>query len=494
MSTVLNVGAGQQYQSLASAIAGANQLGSNVVIKILAGTYANDGGTITASNVTVEGMGGLAKLVGASAGTGGKSAITAAGNNIILTNIDISGVTGAGNAGVLYTGGTLHLDGVDVHDNQTGVATTNVTGGVLDIETSHIDHNGSVSGGGDIDVGAIGTFTLYGTAVRDAVGGFEVRSLAQTDTLTYSVVADVSGAADHAVELPQGGKVTIFDTTIERGPNAMTKSMISWGSAGTTYAGSSMTINEAAFINDAYPNTGVTLFDKTPAALTFPYPSAAWNLPSLGIAAPADAVVAMSARNIYVNFDPTGGYSHPAITTLTGMSDGGVTLRGWAWGLNTTVSVSETVDGKTTLLGTAAVGPNASWSLTSHVKIDQSRVHSYTMSMVDGSGSVDRMHGSLILADTGSDHLIASASESDVFTIMSFKGVDIIDGFKTTLATSYGIHDLIDLSGRGISSFSQVQAMMSGSASTILTMSSGKTVTLTGVAPGSLSSSDFRYS
>ena len=76
---------------------------------------------------------------------------------------------------------------------------------------------------------------------------------------------------------------------------------------------------------------------------------------------------------------------------------------------------------------------------------------------------------------------------------MSFKGSEVISGFEAALVTG-AVHDAIDFSGRGIASFSQLQPMISGGASAVITIGSGKTVTLSGVAASALTTADFRFS
>jgi hypothetical protein len=116
----------------------------------------------------------------------------------------------------------------------------------------------------------------------------------------------------------------------------------------------------------------------------------------------------------------------------------------------------------------------------------------YTISGADPYGRVSSMQGALFLTDAGADHLRADPRATNVFAIMYSKGSDVIDGFKTSAAGD--VHETVNFSGRGITSFAQVQAMMSGSASTILTTVSGKTITLEGVSPTTLSAADFTFS
>lgn len=179
----------------------------------------------------------------------------------------------------------------------------------------------------------------------------------------------------------------------------------------------------------------------------------------------------------------------PAIKIITGNRDGGVTVAGSAKA-NSTVTVTDTVNGATTTLGTAIASAMGTWSLTSHVAVNMSTINSYGASAMDGAGQSATMPGALMLASTGHDTLVSTPGASNVFAIMSFRGSDVIEGFKA----SGPAHDEIDFSGRGITSFSQVQSMLSGVTDSLLSIGSGKTITLAGVAPSSLIASDFRFS
>ena len=120
--TVLTVGVGKQFSTINAAIQVADQMGGNADIRVAAGTYTNDGGYLWGgiNNVTIEGVGGLVKIVDLTYYAGGKAAIVTGGQNILLKNLDISGVTvpDGNGAGVRYDQGTLTLDNVHLHDNQ----------------------------------------------------------------------------------------------------------------------------------------------------------------------------------------------------------------------------------------------------------------------------------------------------------------------------------------------------------------------------------------
>ncbi len=302
-------------------------------------------------------------------------------------------------------------------------------------------------------------------------------------------IADNASPSAYPIELPLGGYAGFNSTFIEKGPNSTTNSFISSGSESFSYPDSSIWLNTSTLINDNFPATQTLL--ERPTGLHVEG-SLTWNLANLGsIAAGSTTYQALASRP-----SPTGALPEylntPMLGFITGNRDGGITISGkfqpgWS------VTVADTVGGQTTLLGTAIGGNGGHFALTSHAKIDPTTIHTYTISGASPYGSVFSAPNALILTDTGVDHLTSTAGAANVFAIMSFKGSDIIDGFKTSTAAGY-LHDAIDFSGRGITSFAQVQAMMSGSGSTVLTVATGKTVTLTGISPTTLSAGDFVFS
>ena len=185
----------------------------------------------------------------------------------------------------------------------------------------------------------------------------------------------------------------------------------------------------------------------------------------------------------------------PSISFVTGVSNTGVRLTGTSEA-GSTVTVTDTVNGQTKVLGSSTASPKGAWSFLSASglgRIDLSTVHDYSVSASTAAGATSKMAGGLFLTDTGHDVLTATPGVSDVFAIMSNSGSDVINGFQAASAGASG-HDVINFSGRGLTSFSQVRALMSGSGSAVITLAGGKAVTLAGVAPSALSAADFRFS
>ena len=123
-------------------------------------------------------------------------------------------------------------------------------------------------------------------------------------------------------------------------------------------------------------------------------------------------------------------------------------------------------------------------------------INSYSVSAQDAAGDRGSMSGQFLLASAAppvGSTLTGLTGVADVFAIMAFKGSEVIKGFEAASVTG-ATHDSVDLSGLGIHSYSQLHPMISGGASAMVTLGSGKTVTLSGVAGSALTAADFRFS
>src|SRR5579875_153556 len=283
--TVLTVGVGKEFSTINAAILAADQMGGNADIRVDAGTYTNDGGYVWdgINNVTIEGVGGTVKIVDPTYYAGGKAAIVTGGQNILLKNLDISGVTvpDGNGAGVRYDQGTLTLDNVSLHGNQEGILGGADANGSITIENSNIYGNGTSSGNThNIYIGDIAQFTLTNSYVHDANVGHEVKSRAENNTITNNVIADNSGTSSYAIDLPNGSNATITGNSIEQGVNNQNHTVNAYGEEGNLHAGTSVTLSNNTVVNDDANGAG-PLWANNGATITGSG-NTAWNLTNLG--------------------------------------------------------------------------------------------------------------------------------------------------------------------------------------------------------------------
>jgi len=110
MGNILSVGPGQQYATIAAAVAAA-QAGDTIDVQ--AGTYTNDFVNVY-KNITLQAVGGVVKLVATTDPPNGKAIIDEGGHGVSVTinGFDVSGavVPDGNGAAVRYEGGSLTLN------------------------------------------------------------------------------------------------------------------------------------------------------------------------------------------------------------------------------------------------------------------------------------------------------------------------------------------------------------------------------------------------
>ena len=297
--TILDVGADKQFQTIKAAIDAANTMGGNADIRIAAGTYVNDGGYLWdgISNVTIEGVRGMAVISDPSFYAGGKAAIVVGGQNIVLRNLDISGVSvpDANGAAVRYDGGTLLLDHVHFHGNQNGLLGAPDPTGSITIQNSEFDHNGTDAGNThNIYIGDIARFTLTGSYIHDAHVGHEVKSRAENNVITDNFILDNDGTSSYSIDLPNGGNAVITGNVIEQGAWNENHTINAYGEEGNLHAGTSVTFSNNLVINDD-PNGAGPVWKSSDAAIGGGGNSV-WNVSNLGSVVDAAGFRQLGAR------------------------------------------------------------------------------------------------------------------------------------------------------------------------------------------------------
>ena len=255
--TTLTVGSGQQYSTISAAVAAAQ---SGDTINVQAGTYTNDfPGQI--NGLTIQGVGGIVKLVATTQPSNGKAYLDVAGNTT-LRNLDISGITvpDGNGAAIRYEGGNLTIQNTAIHGNQDGILAAADPSGTITIDGSEIYANGTSTGSThNIYIGDIKTFTLTNSYVHDANTGHEVKSRAETNIITNNRIEDGSSSASYQIDLPNGGNATITGNTIQKSANSGNHVTIAYGeeynpsatnSEAKLNSGSSVTLSNNTFVSD----------------------------------------------------------------------------------------------------------------------------------------------------------------------------------------------------------------------------------------------------
>ena len=214
----LNVGAGQTYATVSAAV---NAARSGDVIAVQAGTYTNDFATIT-KDITITGVGGMANFVATVAPPNGKGIFVTNGN-VTLEHLSFSGaaVADGNGAGVRYEGGNLVVIDSYFHNNQDGLLANAVPNGTIRIVDSEFGFNGIGDGyTHNLYVNNIASLVIDNSYFHDANLGHEIKSRAQSTTITNSRIYDGTSTASYSIDLPNGGVGVIRGNVIQQGANS----------------------------------------------------------------------------------------------------------------------------------------------------------------------------------------------------------------------------------------------------------------------------------
>jgi hypothetical protein len=261
----LTVGVGQQYSTIASAVAASR---SGDVVQVQAGTYTNDFAEIN-TQITLQGVGGMVKMV-ATGNIPNDKGILVTNTDVIIDHFEFSGAKGpSGNdAGIRYQGGNLAVTNSYFHDNQNGILSNPSADGTIFIDNSEFERNGAGDGyTHNIYVGAIAKLTITDSYFHDALVGNEIKSRAAETVISNTRVFDNAGTASWSIDLPNGGKASLTNNVIEQGPNSENFNIISFGVEGAA-SGSQLTMSNNVVVNSLGRGALIVTDDGATATVT----------------------------------------------------------------------------------------------------------------------------------------------------------------------------------------------------------------------------------
>jgi len=260
----LTVGIGQQYQHIAQAIAASRD---GDVVAVQAGTYVNDFATIY-HKITLQGVGGMVKMVATVPPTNGKAILTTA-SDVTIDRFEFSGakVADKNGAGIRYDTGNLVITNSYFHDNENGLLSAADANGTITIKNSEFGHNGNGNGlTHNIYVGVIKQLTIQDSYIHDAVIGHEVKSRALNTTITGSRIQNNFGNASYEIDLPQGGNALVQNNLIQQGAGSSNPVIIAFGEERKLNANSNLVVRGNIIVNDK--SNGVAVWNATGSTAT----------------------------------------------------------------------------------------------------------------------------------------------------------------------------------------------------------------------------------
>jgi Ca2+-binding RTX toxin-like protein len=277
VSNILTVGTGEEYATIAAAVAAARD---GNIIEVNAGTYINDFATISA-HITLIGVGGMVNMVATEPPTNLKGIITVDASctieNFSFSGAAIDAADGGNGAGIRYEGGNMVLDNDSFQNNQDGLLAFPVLGlpsNTIVLNNDTFNENGSGTGSThNAYIGAVDSLTVTNCIFEQANVGHELKSRALVNTITNNSFYDGPTAdPSYDIDLPNGGVDVVENNTIEKGPLAQNQNMIHFGGESVPYAGSSLLVQGNTFEGDKTDAVGVlnqTAYSVTITGNTF---------------------------------------------------------------------------------------------------------------------------------------------------------------------------------------------------------------------------------
>jgi Ca2+-binding RTX toxin-like protein len=265
----LNVGAGQQYTTIAAAVA-ASRDGDTIAVQ--AGTYTNDFATIN-TKITIIGVGGMANLVATQPPPNGKG-IFVTNTDVRIENLSFSGakVADGNGAGIRYQDGHLTIVNSQFHHNENGLLSNASPTGKITIIGSEFSHNGKGDGQThNLYVSAIDTLTITDSYFHDASVGHQIKSRAQNTIVIDSRIYDGAaggGTGSYSIDIPNGGKAVITGNVIQQSASSQNPAILHFGGEGTAYAGSSLQVSDNTVLNQLTSPSTRLLLNQTSVTAT----------------------------------------------------------------------------------------------------------------------------------------------------------------------------------------------------------------------------------
>ena len=424
------------------------------VIRVDAGTYTNDFATIT-HKITIEGMGGMVKMVATVAPTN-KKGILVVDNDVTIKNLSFSGSAisaslGGNAAGIRYEGGQMVLSNVSFFGNQNGVMGNPVIAGLTNTVT--IDHSlfsGNGSGTGythNLYIGAVDKLTATNSIFEKAKIGHEFKSRARVNNIENNIFRNTAtGTASYNIDLPNGGVALIKNNLIQKGPLAQQGNMIHFGGEGVPYAGSSLTVIGNSFVNNRTSST-VGVLNQTPISV-----SITGNNFS-GIAA-AQIVTgpAVQTSNTLV-FNDALAHTVTLDSTIQGVQGGGGHLS------VTAVGSQVVATGGLGGMDYAEIGTSSGNQINT-------RAGSVNTIHVLGADSIDSKGTDTIFGGNSTIGVLNVTAAAGALTFIGGSGAAVITGLGSKLYLTGGSGSLTASGGNGATDFT------AGSGTTNLTMNS----------------------
>ncbi len=241
----MQVGPGKTYPT-PSAAAAVAQAGDRILIT--PGDYRGDVATWSASNLTICGDGGRARLFANGQHAQGKgiwviSNPSASTTTIVNVEFRDAKVPDQNGAGIRWEGGNLILRNTGFFDNENGILSD---GGpvTVTIERSEFARNGFGDGQThNIYIGNVNRLNVIASHFHEAKIGHNLKSRAKENFIENSYFMDgPTGTSSYLLDFPDGGVVFMRGNLLHKGPLADNTTAVSFGAERNTWTANTVTM------------------------------------------------------------------------------------------------------------------------------------------------------------------------------------------------------------------------------------------------------------
>lgn len=231
---MLQVGPGKTF-AVPSAAAAVAQSGD--VVLISAGDYRGDVARWSASNLTICGVGGRARVHADGRNAAGKGIWVIGGANVTVDSIEFhdAKVPDRNGAGIRaeHTG-SLVIRNSGFFDNENGILGGDVASATVSIDKSEFARNGFGDGfSHNIYVGTAGKLTVTNSFFHEARIGHNLKSRARENRIENSYFMDgPAGTSSYLADFPNGGAVYLRGNLFQKGPKADNSNAIAYAAEG----------------------------------------------------------------------------------------------------------------------------------------------------------------------------------------------------------------------------------------------------------------------
>jgi len=237
-----------------------------------AGDYAGDVCGITKNQLTIRGVGGLAKIDADGKNAQGKAIWVVQGDDTVIENVEFTGATvpDLNGAGIRQEGKNLTVRGCSFHDNENGILAGDSAGSEILIENSEFNHNGAGDGySHNLYINHVAKLTFRYNWSHRAVIGHLLKSRAAENYVLYNRITGEDGTSSYELDFPNGGKTYVIGNLIEQGETTDNPSLLAYIEEGATATNPShaLFVVNNTFVNARSSGTFLNIGDAAAPAV-----------------------------------------------------------------------------------------------------------------------------------------------------------------------------------------------------------------------------------